>query len=109
MSADPARGPASPSAPSPRRRPRIAWWVAFAVALFAVNYWVGSRATQHASRVRVPYSPFFLEQVRAGEVDSITSKGTAIQGTFEHPQSYSGSKATTKFETEIPTFANTDA
>jgi antitoxin (DNA-binding transcriptional repressor) of toxin-antitoxin stability system len=43
----------------------------------------------------VPYSPFFLEQVRAGNVIEITSKGTAIQGTFAQPASNDGAEPTT--------------
>ena len=62
---------------------------------------------QPASRVRVPYSPFFLDEVKAGDVVSITSKGTAIQGTFKKATSYEGSKASTDFQTEIPAFADT--
>src|SRR5207247_10506197 len=58
---------------------------------------------------RVPYSPFFLQQIRDGNVSEITSKGTAIQGTFKRPERFQSSKATTKFKTEIPSFANTDA
>ena len=70
--------------------------------LLAINYWAGSRATQAQSRVRVPYSPFFLQQVRSGDVAEITSKGTAIQGTFKKAESYQGSKPSTRFQTEIP-------
>ena len=40
---------------------------------------------------------------------SITSKGTSIQGTFKTPQSYNGSKPTSRFQTEIPAFADNDA
>ena len=58
------------------------------------------------SRVRVPYSPFFLQQVRDGKVEQITSKGTAIQGTFKEPETYKDSKETTRFRTEIPAFAD---
>jgi cell division protease FtsH len=61
-----------------------------------------------ASRVRVPYSPLFLQQVKAGNVEEITSKGTDIQGTFEKAVVYKESKPTTRFRTEIPAFANTD-
>ena len=85
------------------------WWVALALALLALNIWAGSRATQQASRVRIPYSPFFLQQVRESHVQQITSKGTAIQGTFTQKLSYDGSKPTTRFKTEIPEFANRDA
>jgi cell division protease FtsH len=59
--------------------------------------------------VRVPYSPFFLQQVSDGHVVSITSKGTAIQGTFSKPERYQGSKATKLFQTEIPAFADTNS
>jgi cell division protease FtsH len=47
-----------------------------------LNYFIASRATQSPERVRVPYSPFFLKQVQDGHVASITTKGTAVQGTF---------------------------
>jgi cell division protease FtsH len=67
---------------------------------------LGSRATQPPSRVRVPYSPFFLQQVSAGHVKEITSKGTAIQGTFTERLRYAGSKPTMRFQTEIPAFAD---
>jgi cell division protease FtsH len=42
-------------------------------------------------------------------VESITSKGTAIQGTFTRAETYNGSKSTKLFKTEIPAFADTDA
>ena len=84
-------------------------WIFFALALLAFNFYLGSRATQPTSRVRVPYSPFFLKQVGAGHVKEITSKGTAIQGTFTRQERYAGSKPTTRFRTEIPAFANNDA
>jgi len=81
----------------------------FGLVLLAINYYAGSRATQAPPRVRVPYSPFFLQQVTDGHVVSITSKGTAIQGTFTKPERYNGSKATKSFQTEIPAFADTNA
>ena len=94
--------------PAPHRR--SAWlWLAVAASLFAVNYWVGSMATSAPFRVRVPYSPFFVQQIEAGNVAEITSTGTAIQGTFTHAERYAGSKATALFQTEIPAFADTNA
>ena len=60
------------------------------------------------SRVRVPYSPFFLQQVTTGNVEEITSKGTDIQGTFKQEVAFEDSEPTTRFRTEIPAFANTD-
>jgi cell division protease FtsH len=85
------------------------WWVVFVVGLLAVNFYAGSRATQAQSRVRVPYSPFFLQEVRAGHVEEITSKGTDVQGTFKKAEKYRDSKPTMLFRTEIPAFADTDA
>ncbi len=101
---------ASPAAPAPPPRPRLLSWrlLAFFLALLAINIWAGSRATQAPARIRVPYSPFFLQQVARGHVASITSTGTAIQGVFRHGESYAGSKATTLFQTEIPAFADTN-
>jgi cell division protease FtsH len=108
-SAPPApRGSPPPPPQRPRFRPTWVWVVLFLV-LLAFNFYVGSRATQPPSRVRVPYSPFFLDQVRAGHVKEITSKGTAIQGTFTQKERYAGSKPTTLFQTEIPSFADNDA
>ena len=58
--------------------------------LLALNFFISSRAMEPASRVRVPYSPFFLQQVKAGNVAEITSKGTAIQGTFSRSDELQG-------------------
>ena len=100
------------SSPDGRQRPSFrpgVRWIVFFVVLLLVNFFVSSRATQPPSRVRIPYSPFFLNQVREGHVASITSKGTTIQGTFTQKERYAGSKPTRLFRTEIPTFANNDA
>ncbi len=104
--------PPAPRGSTPRRTPPrfpiSRGWILFAVVLFAVNFYLGSRATQPPSRVRIPYSPFFLNQVNDGHVKEITSKGTAIQGTFTVKLRYAKSKPTTRFKTEVPAFANTD-
>ncbi|MEN3317576.1 MAG: cell division protease FtsH [Mycobacterium sp.] len=105
--------PAPGSPPPPQRqRPRFRLsrgWIVFGLLLLVVNIYATSRATQTAPRVRVPYSPFFLAQVSAGNVKEITSKGTAIQGTFTHKESFAGSKPSTRFQTEIPAFADNNA
>ena len=76
--------------------------------LLAFNLFVATRTMGPESRVRVPYSPFFLQQVRTGNVEEITSKGTDVQGTFKKDVTFEDSKPTTRFRTEIPAFANTD-
>src|SRR3954447_10975105 len=106
----PARKPPAPAPTVPKPpRFRVAWWVTASVAaLLLINYWAASMATHTAARVRVPYNPVFLQDVRAGKVKEIVSKGTAIQGTFKQAERYGTSKPTTRFSTEIPAFANTD-
>jgi cell division protease FtsH len=109
----PATPPPAPRGSSPteagrpwfRPSPR---WIVFFLAVLALNVFVASRAMEPESRVRVPYSPFFLQQVKTGNVEEITSKGTDIQGTFTKPLSYKDSKPTTRFRTEVPAFADTD-
>ena len=50
---------------TPPRFPRFGLsrrWIVFFLALLAVNVFVTSRAMEPGSRVRVPYSPFFLNR-----------------------------------------------
>jgi cell division protease FtsH len=100
----------SPATPSQRPRFRVnRWWIAVALALLFVNFWVGSRLTDEEPRLTVPYSPFFLEQVRDGNVAEITSEGSTVQGEFERPRRFGDSEPKKEFETEVPAFADTDA
>src|SRR5438094_1117831 len=114
------RRPAAPDDQKPRwrlpQRPLgpIGRWVVLAIlAVFVLNYWVASRSLSEPPRIRIPYSPLFLDQVRQGNVDRITSKGTSLQGLFRSPVRYpptgSNSRSATRFSTLIPTFANTAA
>ena len=100
------RPPAPPKRPSWRPGPG---WIVFFVAILVLNVIFSNRATRPAERVRVPYTPFFVNQVESGHVQSITSKGTAIQGTFTKPVQFESKKPTTRFKTEIPAFANNDS
>jgi cell division protease FtsH len=100
-----------PTPQSAPQRPRFGFsgrWILFGLALLALNLFITNRAMEPASRVRVPYSPFFTEQVTKGNVAEITSKGTDVQGTFKQNVTFEDSKPTTRFRTEIPAFANTD-
>src|SRR5207247_5696288 len=75
----------------------------------AVELGAASAPTQAHSGVRVPYSALCLQQVTGGHVAQITSKGTAIQGTFTQKERYGKAKPTTRFRTEIPAFADENA
>jgi cell division protease FtsH len=104
-----------PSAPrgssTPPQRPRFGLsprWIVFFLALLAVDLFITSLLVGPESRTRVPYSPFFLQQVTTGNVEEIMSKGTDIQGTFEKEVTLDDSEPTTRFRTEVPAFANTD-
>jgi cell division protease FtsH len=99
----------TPSGPPAHRRPGFLWFV---LALIALN-WLLLLVFQPSTgqpRVTVSFNPYFLEQVNAGEIKSISSKGNTIQGTFKTKQRYprSDKKATptTLFATEVPSFWN---
>ena len=99
------------SSPTPPQRPGFSLsprWIVFFLALLALNLFIANRAMGPESRVRVPYSPLFLQQVQARNVEEITSKGTDIQGAFRKEVTFEDSEPTTRFRTEIPAFANTD-
>jgi cell division protease FtsH len=97
-----------------RIKPKRGWrrsaiYAALIVVMLIVNYSLAHRATE-VHRVRVPYSPFFLTQVRAGNVAEITSRVTAIQGRFRSAVATpSGGERARLFATEIPAFADTQA
>ncbi len=98
--------------PPPPHRLR-GFWIFF-VALLALN-WIFVLAFQPGAqpRVKVPFSPYFLDQVAAGQVVSISSKSGTIDGTFKTKVKYppNDEKATpsTLFATQVPSFWNTNA
>ena len=81
---------------------------ALVLAAFILNYWIASRSLSEPPRIRIPYSPLFLNEVREGNVARITSKGPSIQGSFREPVTFpsSSSKETVRFRTEVPSFAD---
>jgi cell division protease FtsH len=86
---------------------RIAVYFVLIVVTLGINYWAAHKATE-VQRIRIPYSPYFIDQINSGNVASITSRGTAIQGTFHHATSPSAHNKATRFSTEIPSFASTN-
>ncbi|HEX4324088.1 MAG TPA: ATP-dependent zinc metalloprotease FtsH [Gaiellaceae bacterium] len=91
----------------PARPTRIAIYCVAIAVLLGLNFWGAHRVTQE-TRIRVPYSPFFLEQVRRDNVVTVTSTGAELQGVFAEASKPPGSStASTKFVTQIPAFADT--
>ncbi|MGD9696693.1 MAG: ATP-dependent zinc metalloprotease FtsH [Thermoleophilia bacterium] len=77
--------------------------------LLGINWFIVSLIPDREDRPSVSYT-FFLEQVDAGNVKEVTSRGDTIQGTFatpvanpDHPD-----RRVSDFGTELPTFANND-
>ena len=105
------RGTPDEHKPPPPHRLRWFWFVV--AGLLAINLIsVVMAQTSGEPRVKVPFSPYFVHQVDAGLVKSISSKGDTIEGTFTRKVSYSsGGKAvrTTLFSTEVPTFWDSTA
>jgi cell division protease FtsH len=84
---------------SPRR------FIVIVVVLLAVNWALAAILAPPKKRIRVPYTPVFLNEVRAGNVSSISSKGDTVEGDFKKKVKYKKDEAT-RFKTEVPTFAN---
>jgi cell division protease FtsH len=65
--------------------------------------------TPATTYVDIPYT-LFKEQVQAGNVEDVTSRGDAIQGTLKTPVTYppddKNARTATRFKTLLPAFAN---
>ena len=98
-----------PSTQRPMHRSR--GFIYFIVALLALN-WLSVLLFQPSGqpRVTIPFTPYFISEVKAGKVKLITTKGDAVQGTFTSKVVYPpGSKTatpTTLFATQVPAFWN---
>ncbi|HTX47366.1 MAG TPA: ATP-dependent zinc metalloprotease FtsH [Solirubrobacteraceae bacterium] len=103
------RGTPDEHKPPPPHRLR-AFWI-FVIVLLALN-WLSVLFLQPAgaSRVTVPFSPYFLTQLQAGQIKSISSKGDTIDGTFKsklrYPASDTKATPTNLFATQVPAFWN---
>ena len=103
------RGMPDEHKPTPPHRWRGLW--IFFLVLLALN-WLSLLVFQPAgqSRVTVPFSPYFLNQVHDGKVSSITTKSDTIDGTFKskvtYPANDKNATPTTLFATQIPSFWN---
>jgi cell division protease FtsH len=108
-SVDPApaeRGTPAPSRPTISRWRLLIWG---GLALLALNLVFSFMTGRPEERERVPYQPFFLDQVEAGNVEEISSRADSVEGelkteaTFDPPGD-AEPVAVTRFETEVPAF-----
>jgi cell division protease FtsH len=93
----------------PAKRPMLPWsprrFIGILILLLALNWALAAVLAPPKKRIRVPYTPVFLDQVRAGNVSSISSEGDTVEGDFRKDVKYKKDKAK-RFKTEVPTFAN---
>ncbi len=99
----------SPMVPARGRRTLVT----VLLALLAVNVIFALVTGQPSKSTRVPYSPFFLQQIDAGNVKEISSEGETIDGTLKAKVSFKAEGAkeaqdVQHFKTQVPTFVNTD-
>ncbi len=89
------------------RQPRF---LALVGLLVVANWVLADQLNPPEPSVRVPYSPVFLDQVRAGNVERINSRGAGVTGEFRDdvtwPRSGDDRTTATKFETQLPAFTD---
>ena len=107
---DPAPdGRGAPARSKPPMIPRGRLFIWSALALLALNLVISFATGRPDERERVPYQPFFVDQVEAGNVEEISSRADSIEGelsseaTFDPPGD-ADPVAATRFETEVPAF-----
>src|SRR6476469_1533329 len=111
---DPApdgRGAPPPQRPPLMPRNRRGTFIGVLVALLAVNFILAFVTGSPEQRTRIPYEPFFIDQVRAANGQEISSTDQTIEGTLKKKATYTppGGKAKTveKFKTQVPAFVDT--
>src|SRR5215207_6977672 len=127
------RGPRGPEAPGwrvepapdgrgapPQAKPpmlprnRRGTFLAVILGLLALHLGLAALTGNPPDRTRVPYEPFFTDQVRAGNVQEISSVDDTIEGRLKKAATFTpaGKDAkpveVTQFKTQVPTFVNTD-
>jgi cell division protease FtsH len=94
-------------------RNRRGTFLAFILGLLVLNVVLAMVTGGPESRQRIPYEPFFLDQVRAGNVQEISSTDQTIQGTLKRDAKFTpeGDKKPVdvkRFKTQVPAFVVTD-
>jgi cell division protease FtsH len=85
---------------------RFIWFV---LALLALNLALSFMTGRPEERKRVPYQPFFVDQVEAGNVEEISSRADSIEGELKreatfNPPGDADPVQVTRFKTEVPAF-----
>ena len=107
---DPARdGRGAPETDKPPMIPRSRLFISVLLGLLLVNVVISFVTGQPEDRERVPYQPFFVDQVEAGNVSEISSQADSIEGELKNETSYdppgdAEPVTVTSFETEVPAF-----
>jgi cell division protease FtsH len=91
--------------------PRSRVFIALLLGLLAVNLVISFVTGGPADRQRVPFQPFFVDQVKAGNVQEISSQADSIEGELKSEASFdppgdAEPVNVTSFETEVPAFIN---
>ena len=91
--------------------PRSRALLAFFGVLLVLNLLLSFLTGAPADRPRVPYQPFFLDQVEAGNVETITSREDSIEGELKKPRTYDPPGddkpvEVDRFKTQVPAFIN---
>jgi cell division protease FtsH len=89
--------------------PRSRLFAAILVGLLALNLALSFVTGRPPGRERVPYQPFFVAQLQAGNVREITSQADALEGDLKKAVTYTppGSAKpvqVTRFMTQVPAF-----
>ncbi len=106
---DPAPDGRGEQRAKPPMFPRSRALLAFFAGLLVLNLLISFLTGAPPDRPRVPYQPFFLEQVEAGNVEAITSREDSIEGELEKPMSYDPPGEdkpvqVERFKTQVPAF-----
>jgi cell division protease FtsH len=84
-------------------------FIGILLGLLAVNLLISFITSGPSERQRIPYQPFFVDQVKAGNVSEISSQGDSIEGQLKQEATYNPPGdaepiTVTEFETEVPAF-----
>jgi cell division protease FtsH len=105
------RGAPPPQRPPLMPRNRRGTFIGVLVALLALNFILALVTGSPEQRTRIPYEPFFVDQLRASNVQEISSTDQTIEGTLKKKAEYTppGGKPKTvdKFTTQVPAFVDT--